>query len=135
METKTATTAQNSTQVIVLAQTERQSTRIKKLRFLEAYRATHGNVSLAAKYAGIHRDTYYEWVKDDPEFKDETEYVLWELNSIVEDKLLEKIMQGDGPSIRFYLSHRHPDYIRKSTPVVAQPIVTLEDLLDQCPYA
>lgn len=42
----------------------------KKEAFIEAMIRTYGNISASAQVVGIHRSTYYEWLKTDAEFAD-----------------------------------------------------------------
>lgn len=41
---------------------------VRKEAFLEQF-ALVNNISLAARHAGVHRDTYYDWRKNDPDFR------------------------------------------------------------------
>jgi hypothetical protein len=43
------------------------ATAVNKQKFLDAYAGT-GNISAAAKLAGVGRRTHYDWIKDDAEY-------------------------------------------------------------------
>jgi len=86
----------------------------KKTDFLLAYERTVGNVRLACKPAGIKSTkTFYNWCDNDPDFKKAVSDMGEMQRDFVADLLWMKILQGHGPSIRYYLSRRHPDYILK----------------------
>ncbi|MBI4592386.1 helix-turn-helix domain-containing protein [Candidatus Uhrbacteria bacterium] len=120
-----------------LVKHERESTRRAKDQFLALYERMGGvSVSHVASRVGISRDTYYRWLKEDERFKLRINETEEQLNGIVEDLLLMKILKGDGASIRFYLTRRHPKYmLRRSTVPTYTETKTLEDLLDEGIYA
>lgn len=94
---------------------ERESTKLAKQRFLDAFNSHIGglSVSKAAEMAGISRDTYYRWRHDDKEFEDKIKYSRSCFNDVVEDLLFEKIQEKDTACIKYYLDHHHPDYKKK----------------------
>lgn len=47
---------------------ETNATQMKKKKFLEHY-DEHIHIKKACKHAGIHRSTYYRWIKEDEEFR------------------------------------------------------------------
>ena len=81
-----------------------------KLRVLNELVKTFGIVTNAIAKAGIDNTTFYKWFKDDKEFAKAVEEIQDGFDIIVEDKLKQKIIQNDGHSIRFYLSHRVAKY-------------------------
>jgi hypothetical protein len=114
---------------------ERVSTRQAKERFVAMFERVGGSsVSLVSEQTGISRDTFYRWLREDNEFKEKIEHVKYHLNDLVEDILMLKILQGDGPSVRFYLSRKHPGYKTHNEvyfyPTKGSGEKTLEDLLD-----
>lgn len=116
---------------------ERDSTRQAKDRFMAMFESIGGSsVSVATQQAGISRDTFYRWLKEDKEFKEKIDRIQYHLNDLVEDILMIKIMQGDGPSVRFYLSRKHPAYKTHKEVYFYQTRgtgeKTLDDLLDNC---
>ena len=62
-----ATTAQASTDDNPTTEKKDLSTKDKQRLFLDAY-ATHANVMVSARNAGIHRSTVYEWLEHDTDF-------------------------------------------------------------------
>ncbi|MFA5009315.1 MAG: hypothetical protein WC534_01885 [Candidatus Paceibacterota bacterium] len=114
---------------------ERNSTRQAKERFVAVFESVGGSsVSLVAQQTGISRDTFYRWLKEDKEFKEKIDHIQNHLNDLVEDILMLKILQGDGPSVRFYLSRKHPAYKTHKEvyfySAKGSGEKTLEDLLD-----
>lgn len=89
---------------------ERESTRIRKERFLEVYAQTAGIKTVACEKAGIGRTQLYEWINTDPEFKSKLFDVETSQLDMAEDRLLKLIQQDDGPSVRYFLDRRHPKY-------------------------
>lgn len=71
---------------------------------------TFGIVSNAIAKVKISVATFYKWYKEDLEFRKEVDEVQDGFDVVVEDKLKQKIIQNDGHSIRFYLSHRVKKY-------------------------
>lgn len=114
---------------------ERMSTRQAKERFVAIFEAIGGSsITVASRQADISRDTYYRWLREDNDFKNRIDDIQARLYDFVEDILMMKILQGDGPSVRFYLSRKHPGYkTQKQTYVYPHNSTgsrTLEDLLD-----
>ncbi len=114
---------------------ERDSTRQAKEQFVAMFEKVGGSsVSLVSEQTGISRDTFYRWLREDNEFKEKIDHVKYHLNDLVEDILMLKILQGDGPSVRFYLSRKHPSYKTHNEvyfyPTKDSGEKTLEDLLD-----
>jgi hypothetical protein len=114
---------------VVRGRGERDSTQRAKKRFLAIFGQIGGiSVSRASELARISRDTYYRWLREDESFRSKICSIRKNISVIVEDLLMEKVFQGDGSSIRFYLSRRHPDYM--SSKKVFFPDKTLEDYFD-----
>lgn len=110
---------------------EQNRTRISKANFLEMFANSLGNITYSAAFAGISRETYYQWRKTDKEFYDRTEEILHQCNDVVEDVLKHMIMiERKEKSVHFYLAAKHPDYTKKvKTTLVDER--TLEDLMDE----
>lgn len=77
-----------------------------KDKFLEIFANKAGNISDACKAAGISRRTYYDWMQDDTEFKNNVEEIQEGLLDFAESKLLDNIEAGKEQSIFFYLKTR-----------------------------
>lgn len=83
----------------------------KKHRFLIAYQKTVGSVWKSCQMADIKsRKTFYNWCKTDPDFKEAVDATLRVQLDYVEDALMAKIAKNHGPTIRWILSRKHPDY-------------------------
>lgn len=87
-----------------------QRTAKNKEKILVELTKTFGIVTNAIAKVGIDNSTFYKWFKDDKEFAEAVEKIQDSFDIIVEDKLKQKIIQNDGHSIRFYLSHRVAKY-------------------------
>jgi hypothetical protein len=71
---------------------DKTKAKANKLAIIEAMKKSLGNVSMACKTVGINRDTYYNYLKEDEEFKQAIENEVFEFNKdFVESKLMEKI--------------------------------------------
>lgn len=62
-----------------------------KKALLEALEAYHGIISDACRKVGISRQTYYDWLKSDPDLKLAAEEIGETAIDFVEGKLFEKI--------------------------------------------
>jgi len=83
-------------------------TNLVKKQFLETYKKTFGNVTQTTQILGIARSTYYLWLEKDDEFKKQIQEINPEERFLdfVESKLVEKIQEGDGQSIRWTLDRK-----------------------------
>jgi hypothetical protein len=82
---------------------ERKATELQKNALIEALEASLGVVSTAVKMVGLHRATFYEWVKNDPEFKQAVDDITENALDFAETALHSKIRGGDTTAIIFYL--------------------------------
>lgn len=78
-------------------------TDIKKKQILEALEKSLGIVTTACKQVGIHRDTYYEWLKKDKEFKKKVKDLENVALDFAESQLHKQIAKGNPLSTMFYL--------------------------------
>lgn len=87
-----------------------------KKELIEAMENCHGIVSDACKSVGVSRVTYYDYYKNDPEFKASIDSIEGTVIDFVENKLFEKIEKGDVTCIIFYLKTKGKNrgYIEKS---------------------
>jgi len=87
-------------------------------KLLEAL-AESGNVSFACKRAGVSRDTFYRWRKDDDEFEDKTTLAIGSgkefVNDLAHSQLIRNIQNGDMGAIKFQLGNCHDDYLPKKS--------------------
>jgi hypothetical protein len=79
--------------------------KIRKKAFIETFKKTFGNVSQTCKVLELDRSTYYKWLKEDEDFKNEIETVEPKelFLDFTESKLVEKINTGDTTAIIFTL--------------------------------
>jgi hypothetical protein len=78
-----------------------------------------GNVSFACKRAGLSRETYYRWIKDNEDFAVKAQQSITDGKSFVNDlahtKLMQSINEGYFPAVKFQLINCHDDYHPKKT--------------------
>lgn len=74
-----------------------------KKDLIKAMELSHCIVTDACRTVGISRKTYYDYYKNDEEFKDAIDEIENTALDFVEGKLYEKIESGDTTSIIFYL--------------------------------
>ena len=85
--------------------TEKDKMKPKKEMAVKHYASTYGNVTQTCTLTGIARNTYYDWLKEDPKFKQAIDDVQPEerLIDFTENKHLKNIEKGDVASIIFTL--------------------------------
>lgn len=114
---------------------ERKMTTINKQQFLKWYPSFY-NIELTAKKIDIDQSTFQKWMKKDPEFASAFYELKLNRNAMVEDKLLQLILSGDGPSIRYFLDRQHPEYKPKSeTTIIPNGKTFTEILWEQAKHA
>lgn len=74
-----------------------------KERFLKHFETSKGVISIACKKSRISRQTYYNWIKQDNDFKEKVHDISEEQIDYVESKLIENIEKNDTTAIIFYL--------------------------------
>lgn len=77
-----------------------------KYLLLEAMEKTLGIVTQACKLVNIDRGTYYNYYRNDENFKNAIDELFNVQMDYVEAKLFEKIKEGSESSIQFYLKYR-----------------------------
>ena len=75
----------------------------KKNQMIEALRNSLGIVKNACEIVGINRDTHYEWMKSDPDYKQQVEEILEGTLDFAESALLTQMGNGNVNAIIFYL--------------------------------
>ena len=70
---------------------------------IEALRVSLGIVSEAADVCGICRQQHYQWMKDDPVYKEQVDAIGDMAIDFAETALKKKISDGDTTAIIFYL--------------------------------
>jgi hypothetical protein len=78
-------------------------TDIRKKAFIDALEKSLGVVTIACRSIGLHRSTFYDWMRDDPEFKS----LVDDLNEVTldfaESELHKQIRDGSTAATIFYL--------------------------------
>ena len=80
-----------------------KSNTLKKKAMIEALTKTLGVVTPACKQVGIARSTFYEWVKNDPEFKAEVQDVEDISLDFSESSLFRQIKNENTTATIFHL--------------------------------
>ena len=78
----------------------------QKKRLLEALEKRYGVVTYACNDVGLARTTFYEYYKNDEDFKDAVDSIEGVAVDFAESKLLENIDKGDTTAMIFYLKTR-----------------------------
>lgn len=78
-----------------------QATDLRKEAMYEAMKKCLGVISQAAEVAGIHRDTHYLWIDNDPEYKKRIADIQNIKKDFVESKLMKLISEGDTAATIF----------------------------------
>lgn len=91
-----------------------------KLSVLEHLKENLGIVDVACELTGISRTAYYNYLRDDPEFKKKVEEMEPDIESsrltFVEGKLMDNIDQGNVTAQIFFLKTKgkHKGYVERS---------------------
>jgi len=93
-----------------------QSSTLKKNAMLEALKKSLGIVTKAVEMVGIDRQTHYNWLKDDPEYKKSVEALDDVVLDFAESKLHQSINNGSDTATIFFLKTKGKKrgYIEKS---------------------
>jgi len=75
----------------------------KKLAYLDVLKKTFNNITQASKVIGISRQTHYDWLNNDPEYRQayESEEFNEQLCDMVEGKLIEQAISGNTAVLIF----------------------------------
>jgi hypothetical protein len=77
-------------------------------RFLEAF-AQQGTIAMAARAAGVHRDTVYAERARNPEFAAELERADFDVGDRLESKAIEEALNGNDRLLALLLKARRPE--------------------------
>ena len=93
-----------------------KSNTIKKKALLDALEKSMGVVTLACKSIDIARSTYYEWYKNDEDFKTKVDELQEVALDFAESKLYQLISEGDKTCVIFHLKTKGKNrgYIERS---------------------
>lgn len=87
----------------------------KQAPLLEQLRSVP-NVSIACERVGIARNTFYTWLKGDPEFKQAVEEAMQRgvdsVSDLAESKLIAHINNGSMRAIEYWLDNHKKAYIK-----------------------
>lgn len=94
-----------------------------KNALLQALKGSLGIVTAACEEAGVSRATYYDWMKNDPEFKAAVEDVAEVALDFAEHALHKQIKDGVPSSTMFYLKTKGKarGYVERSEVEVTVP--------------
>ena len=71
-------------------------------------------IEMACKKSGVHRSSYYRWLKYDEEFEEAARVAIDASSGKVSDlavsQLISLIQEKDFRAIIYWLSRRHPDF-------------------------
>ena len=84
----------------------KQNREVYKEKMLVALENNLGLVCYACKEVGISRNTFYNYLKTDPEFKEKVDDIYEMQGDFVEKKLFKKIDEGDTSAILFYMKYK-----------------------------
>ena len=88
------------------------ATAAQKGKMLEAIEACFGSINKAAGMAGIHVATHYRWLKEDPGYADQADYMKDVSFRKVKDKLLDKALEKIDKGDTFILSRMMTIYFK-----------------------
>ena len=80
--------------------------RTNKELFLVSYAKTLGHISNACKKINIGRQTYYDWIEDDPDFKQAIDNIDDSFIDLAESALRANIENKVQRAIEFYLCNK-----------------------------
>jgi len=86
-----------------MAKKQAISTRTRKEAMLKAMSKYRGIVTDSCKAANVPRRTYYQWMEDDPEFREAIEDIAEEALDFVESQHYKNIKEGNVASTIFHL--------------------------------
>ena len=103
-----------------------------KKRFDKAFKENPITSSVCKKI-GVARSTFYRWLEEDHEFKEEIEIALDigrnRMIDVAESKLLSKVNEGDQRAVEFYLKNNSKRYVTPTVRfVVNQHNLEIKDL-------
>lgn len=81
----------------------------KKQDILQSLRGTLGIINSACTQAGVSRKTYYNWIREDPDFAEKADEIIETQKDVGEAALLKLIRDGDTAAIIFYAKTKLKD--------------------------
>ena len=94
---------------------KQQNLTLKKVAMLEALEKSLGVVTTAAKSIGITRESHYEWLRTDENYKAKVESLCDVALDFAESQLHKQIQNGEVSSTIFYLKTKgkHRGYVER----------------------
>ncbi|MEK7462120.1 MAG: hypothetical protein AAB618_00910 [Patescibacteria group bacterium] len=92
---------------------EKTNTAGKKELFLQALETMRGMVSPAADKSGISRQTFYNWEKNDIDFRKKVRAIKKSIPQMMEDRLTALGYEGNVRAIIYYLEKNSKKYMKK----------------------
>lgn len=80
-----------------------EQTEHNKKKILEALEKSFGIVTTACKVVGVGRTQFYQWLKDDAEFKEQVDDLQNVTLDMAESQLHKQILDGNTTATIFYL--------------------------------
>lgn len=101
----------------------RSKTEIFKEKIVEQL-TTSPFIETACRKLNLSRASVYRWMKEDCEFKKNVDEAITisngSINDLAKGKLVEAIQNNDSGMIKYHLSKRHEEYMRKEDKVVEE---------------
>jgi hypothetical protein len=93
-----------------------ESTGIRKRAMLEALEKSLGVVTSACASVGITRVTHYQWINNDPEYREAVHDITEMAIDFVESKLYKQISNENTTATIFYLKTKakHRGYVERT---------------------
>lgn len=94
----------------------------KKDKFIQIYTQdeVRGNITLACQATGIVRQTYYNWLEHDEEFRNKIKDAKMAMCDDMEQVLIARAVDKSDTALIFWLKYNHPKY--KEQPQILQQI-------------
>lgn len=110
---------------------EQERTRVKKALFLEYYEKMM-TISATCRKIDISDMQVRRWRAEDKEFAQKIIDIDLNLNEAAVDVLKGKVfIEHDGPSIRYYLDRKHPEFKPRSVTELVTPTKSMKQMIDE----
>lgn len=90
---------------------------IKKVEFLKKYKdpAVMGNITTVCEALPISRQTYYDWLEKDDDFRGMVAEAKMQMCDTAEETLYARGLEKDTTALIYWLKNRHPDFKESNT--------------------
>ncbi len=108
-----------------------------QFQFIETLRIYRGNVADACQAMKLDRAEYLQWLNEDRSFRFQVMVLIEEIGDRVEDKLMQKIDEGDISAIIFYCKTKlkHRGYQEDTKAISTGPAKTKINVMVNLPSA